>query len=79
MKADAILDAWVNEAECEFREKGWKQASQNAVLLTMFARLERSFTDRFQQVLMPLWIMASSVATAVIWLIIRQAILGLGS
>jgi len=74
--ADGIMAAWVKEAECEFREKGWKNASQNAVLMTVFAELSCRLNAKMDKVLKPLWVMAASVATAVLWLVIRQAILG---
>lgn len=68
-----LFGSMVSEAMEEVGNKGWKNATSKAVTLAAFGMLADILHKRIDRLVRPAWIIALSLASAAIWLIISSA------
>ncbi len=74
MSSDGILEKMVSEATDEVANKGWKEASQNAVTLAAFGMLSRQIKSRIQGITKPFWWIASVFTAGVLSYVISNSL-----
>ena len=72
MAGNNLFDSMVREALEEVGKDGWKAASNNAVTLAAFGIMSQSISKKINSIVKPAWVIALSVATAVVWLVISN-------
>lgn len=69
MNHDSMFGKMVSEATEEVANKGWENASQNAVTLAAFGMLKELISNKMHKVTRPFWWAAGAIGTWVIWAI----------
>jgi len=67
-----LLNSMVKEALEEVANRGWKDASNNAVTLVTYGLISQKITNKIDLIMKPAWIIALSIAGSAIFLIIRS-------
>lgn len=78
MSHNDVFDKMVNEAMEDVANRGWKNASPNAVTLASYGMLKQLMNDELHSIVRPIYWLAGIFGAALAWQII-SSVFGIGT